>query len=305
MTGTDKTDTSKPLFAIGVPYALTVSGVAGTGAFTVAERAPGPVTASASTSTALSLAVVEGDTIDGTVATVQMQTIGAGGAGGGSGVAFRTSADGSTYGGWYGCDAPTLATGNSLIVDSAATLTHFDLCAMSAGKVMVAYSTGATIETRVRSAAGVWGSGVTAGALVSPGPCALWRGFDGAFYVMAAKPKPGIVAGTYTMRIARSGDEGATWTIQTYDAGITVDHANDRRVRVAALRGSIVAFVTTNTGTSSVVKQYASTDGVNFTLVSTSAAKCVVCDVRADASSGTLYVLTVEEASAAAHLQVR
>lgn len=304
MTGTDKTNTAKPLFAIGVPYALTVSGVAGTGAFTVADRGPAPVTPSAGTSTVLSLAVVEGDTIDGTVATVQMQTIGAGAPGNGAGVAFKASADGSTYGGWYGCDAPTLATGNALIVDGAATLSHFDLCPMTAGRMMVAYSTAATIETRVRSAAGVWSSAVTAGALVTTDPCALWRGFDGAYYVMAAKPKPGIVAGTYTMRVARSGDDGATWAIQTYDAGITVDHGDDRRLRVAALRGSIVAFLTTGTGVDSVVKQYASTDGVNFTLVSTSATHCVVCDVRADVNSGIFYVLTVEQLTGA-HLHIR
>ena len=303
MTGIDRTDTTKPLFGIAVPYAVTVAGVAGVDGYSVAERGPGPVSASGSTASSLALSVVEGDSIDGTVVGVQMQTIGAGAPGLGAGLAYRTTANGVDYGTWYGCDAPWVAIGYQLIVDTAATYTHHDLCAMDAGEAMLAYSTGATIGVRVRDAAGAWGSEVTAGALVSTDPCALWRGLDGAYYVMAAKPKPGVVAGTYTMRISRSDDDGATWTIQTYDAGLSVAHGSDRRLRVAALRGSVVAFLTKDTGTASTVKQYASTDGVTFDLVSTSAVKCVVWDVRAD--SGTLHVLTVEEVGGTATLRYR
>lgn len=280
MSGADKTPTVQPLFGLIMPWTMRLqTSEAGQGRgidWTEYGAEAGRLVPSASTTLALE-SIGESDDATLTACTVKVSSPGTPGLGG-AGVLYRKEVSGTAESLWYGADGAHVFTGFQRI--SQNHILNPCLISLGDGTALAIYSRSTTsTNANLRAADGTWGSDVVIDTTSSGISCGC-LGFDGAVLAFSVDTYPG--GGTAnTMRVYRSTDSGATWTLQTYDCGITA--ANLHRIRASRFgnTGQIAMFATYLSGGVYTVQQWVSVNGgVTFDWVATSPNGWKAWDVR-------------------------
>lgn len=190
---------------------------------------------------------------------------------------------------WRGADTPLHMTGRAQSV-VASGASQSSIVALDDGSALMAVASvsGDDIEVHAytRAVDGTWGSAVemysvTMESTPSYAPVLLmWHG--------PPTRRALLLFGTYvdpregaTVACWRSTDEGATWTLQTGDVGITVPAVGIRWLAGTSMSGTyMLLFTTQDSGSSSLVKQFESRDGgITMAQVGDNTASSVVWSV--------------------------
>ena len=299
--GSNVTDANVPLFGILVPWAVTLPQAVDTGAsidWTEASQEPGACVPSASTGGALELSGDSTTVAGTTIRAVQLQAVQPGGPGpSGAGVAYRyATSNGGGYGSWYGCDAYHVLTGYQQV--STDNAKRPSVVALDDGTIIAVWSTSTACRYAVRTPAGVWGSPATLISTTHVLACAA-RLPDGSVGIYVSDVLPGRTTAERAIRLYRSSDSGATWSLQTYDVsggnGWTIGTASTH-LRAASSGGAVVMFRTYTVAGQPFVQQYTSTDGgFTFSRIGSGAliSNGVVWDVTA--YGGLLHTVSSED----------
>ena len=207
----------------------------------------------------------------------------------GSGVVYRDS----TAETWKGAEAHSILTG----YQSVSTVTSPGgaggarrcpgmVALASGGAIAVvtdddsgAPSLSVRIRALTRSTAGAWSSSTISSYLLTSTPAQpvaadIVRAPDGALHVYVRYSSDR--GASWSIALYRSADDGATWTLQTKDTGITITDEG-RWLRAGVLgSGQVIVWTTDDTGTSTDAAQWLSVDGgFSFRLID-GEARCAV-----------------------------